>query len=51
MMFQDLRKLQPFNTKKGRYHHNFKEIVVSPTSLVNMSISKMAMDCHPPTSF
>jgi hypothetical protein len=37
MMFQDLRKLQPFNTKKGRYHHNFKEIVVSTTSSVNMS--------------
>ncbi|CAB3983666.1 Hypothetical predicted protein [Paramuricea clavata] len=37
MMFQDLQKLQPFNTKKGRYHHNFKEIVVSPTSSVNMS--------------
>ena len=37
MMFQDLRKLQPFKTKKGRYHHNFKEMIVSPTSTVNMS--------------
>ena len=37
MMFKGLRQLRPFDSKKGRFHRNFQEIVVSPTSSVNMS--------------
>ena len=36
MMFKDRRKLRPFDLEKGRFHCNFQEIIVSPTS-VNMS--------------
>ena len=36
MMLQDIRKLQPFKTKPGRYHQHFPDIRVSPTSTVNM---------------
>ena len=32
----DLRQLRPFDSKKGRFHRNFQEIVVLPTSSVNM---------------
>ena len=37
MMFKDLKKLRPFDLEKGRFHRNFQEIIVSPTSSVNMS--------------
>ena len=36
MMLQDIRKLQPFKTKPGKYHQHFPDITVSPTSTVNM---------------
>ena len=37
VMFKGLRQLRPFDSKKGRFHRNFQEIVVLPTSSVNMS--------------
>ena len=36
MMLQDIRKLQPFKAKPGRYHEHFPDMAVSPTSAVNM---------------
>ena len=36
LMVSDLRNLKPFNRKPGRCHPNFKQMEVSPTSVVDM---------------
>jgi hypothetical protein len=37
LMLQDLQKLKPFEMNPGRYHLNFKNMQVSPTSTVDMA--------------